>query len=119
MFTEKFAEVIKNEGVVSIVSWGVDEPHMVNTWNSYIVVTADERILIPAYAMRRTEKNVNQNNRVKLVFQLITVRSHVPFYGRGVFAFCHINAQMHCQFLRLLPVLHIEHLRNNLQRQLD
>ena len=66
MLTENFYEVLKNEGVVSIVSWGIDEPHIVNTWNSYLVVTEDERILIPAYAMRRTEKNVGVNNKVKI-----------------------------------------------------
>lgn len=55
MLTDKFHEVLEKEGVVSIVSWGVDEPHLVNTWNSYLVVTADERILIPAYAKHRTE----------------------------------------------------------------
>ena len=59
--SEKFLEVIQHEGVVSIVSWGV-ETHVVNTWNSYLVVTEDERILIPAYGFRKTEKNVNVNN---------------------------------------------------------
>jgi hypothetical protein len=66
MLTEKFFEVINQEGVVSIVSWGKDEPHIVNTWNSYLNVTADERILIPAAGMRRTQKNVEQNNKVKI-----------------------------------------------------
>ena len=61
MLSEKFYDVLKEEGVVSIVSWATDEPHIVNTWNSYLVVTSDERILIPAYAMRKTEKNINQN----------------------------------------------------------
>lgn len=28
MLTEKFFEVIRNEGVVSIVSWGNAEPHL-------------------------------------------------------------------------------------------
>ena len=36
--SEKFHEVLKHEGVVSIVSWGV-ETHVVNTWNSFLVVT--------------------------------------------------------------------------------
>ena len=58
MLSEKFYDVLKNEGVVSIVSWGTGEPHIVNTWNSYLVVTSDERILVPAYAMRKTEKNL-------------------------------------------------------------
>ena len=66
MLTEKFFEVISKEGVVSIVSWGTEEPHIVNTWNSYLNITSDERILIPAAGMRRTQKNVEQNSKVKL-----------------------------------------------------
>lgn len=83
MLTEKFYEVLKNEGVVSIVSWGVDEPHIVNTWNSYIVVTSDERILIPAYAMRRTEKNINQNSRVKVSLGSRNVLGYKDYQGTG------------------------------------
>lgn len=83
MLTEKFFDVLKNEGVVSIVSWGVDEPHMVNTWNSYIVITADERILIPAYAMRRTEKNVNQNSKVKISLGSREVIGYNDYQGTG------------------------------------
>jgi hypothetical protein len=66
MLTEKFFEVINHEGVVSIVSWGKDEPHIINTWNSYINVTSDERILIPAAGMRKTQKNVEVNNKIKV-----------------------------------------------------
>ncbi|MFZ3171807.1 MAG: pyridoxamine 5'-phosphate oxidase family protein [Carboxydocellales bacterium] len=66
MLTEKFFEVKNQEGVVSIVSWGENEPHVVNTWNSYLTITADERILIPAAGMRKTQKNVVQNPRVKM-----------------------------------------------------
>lgn len=83
MLTEKFYEVLKNEGVVSIVSWGVAEPHIVNTWNSYLVVTSDERILIPAYAMRRTEKNVNQNNKVKIALGSKEVLGYKDYQGTG------------------------------------
>ena len=83
MLTEKFFEVLKNEGVVSIVSWGEGEPHIVNTWNSYLVVTPDERILIPAYAMRKTEINVNQNNRVKLALGSKSVLGYKDYPGTG------------------------------------
>jgi hypothetical protein len=83
MLTEKFLEVINHEGVVSIVSWGIDEPHVVNTWNSYLVVTPDERILIPAYAMRRTEKNVNQNNKVKIALGSKEVLGYKDYQGTG------------------------------------
>ena len=83
MLTEKFFDVIKKEGVVSIVSWGTDEPHVVNTWNSYLVVTSDERILIPAYAMRRTEKNVNQNNKIKVALGSKEVLGYKDYPGTG------------------------------------
>ncbi len=83
MLPEKFFEVLKNEGVVSIVSWGVDEPHIVNTWNSYLVVTSDERILIPAYAMRRTEKNTNQNSKVKMALGSREVLGYNDYQGTG------------------------------------
>lgn len=83
MLTEKFYEVLKKEGVVSIVSWGIDEPHVVNTWNSYIVVTPDERLLIPAYAMRRTEKNINQNSKVKLTLGSREVVGYNDYQGTG------------------------------------
>lgn len=83
MLTDKFREVLENEGVVSILSWGVDELHLVNTWNSYLVVTPDERILIPAYAMRRTEKNVNQNNKVKIALGSKDVLGYKDYQGTG------------------------------------
>ncbi len=83
MLTENFYEVLKNEGVVSIVSRGIDEPHIVNTWNSYLVVTSDERILIPAYAMRRTEKNVSLNSKVKLALGSREVLGYNDYQGTG------------------------------------
>jgi hypothetical protein len=83
ILSDKFYEVLKKEGVVSIVSWGVDDPHMVNTWNSYLVVTPDERILIPAYAMRRTEKNTLQNNQVKIAVGSKEVKGFNDYQGTG------------------------------------
>ena len=83
MLTETFFDVLKKEGVVSIVSCGIDEPHVVNTWNSYLVVTSDEKILIPAYAMRKTEKNVNQNNKVKIALGSKEVLGYKDYQGTG------------------------------------
>lgn len=76
MLTEKFFEVIKDEGVVSIVSWGKDEPHVVNTWNKYLTITKDERILIPAAGMVKTEANIKENNRVKMTLGNKNVQGH-------------------------------------------
>lgn len=66
MFNDKFKEVIRKEGVVSIVSCADGEAHVVNTWNSYIVIPDENRILLPAWAMRETEKKVDKNNNVLL-----------------------------------------------------
>lgn len=71
MFTEKFFEVLNNEGVVSIVTSGNNDAHVSNTWNSYIVIVDENKILIPAAAMIKTEENININPKVKL-----TIGSH-------------------------------------------
>lgn len=83
MLSEKLFEVLKHEGVVTVVSWGTNEPHLVNTWNSYLVVTNDNRILIPAYGMRRTEKNTDQNNRIKLSLGSKDVLGYKDYQGTG------------------------------------
>ena len=80
--SEKFYEVLTHEGVVSIMSWGV-EPHLVNTWNSYLVVTEDERILIPAYGFRKTQKNVEVNSTVKISLGSKEVLGYNDYQGTG------------------------------------
>jgi hypothetical protein len=52
--------------VVAIVTLSKEEPHIVNTWNSYIHVTTDDKLLIPAGFMYRTENNIKENNKVWL-----------------------------------------------------
>ena len=66
MFTEKFFEVLNNEGVVSIVTCANNKAHVSNTWNSYLVIVEGNKILIPAAAMINTENNININPNVKL-----------------------------------------------------
>ena len=70
MIPDKMREVLKKDGVVAIATLGQDGPHLVNTWNSYVRITDDERLLIPAGYMNRTEANITTNNNV-----LITVGS--------------------------------------------
>ena len=64
MIPEKLLEVLKHDGVVAIATLGQDGPHMVNTWNSYIKITDDGRMLIPAGYMQRTEANIAFNSNV-------------------------------------------------------
>jgi hypothetical protein len=67
---EKLLEILKQDGIVAIATSGQDGQHLVNTWNSYIRISADGRLLIPAGYMHRTEANVRFNPEV-----LITVGS--------------------------------------------
>ncbi len=64
MIPEKLLEVLKQDGVVAIATLGQDGPHMVNTWNIYIRITADGRLLIPAGYMQQTEANIAFNSNV-------------------------------------------------------
>ena len=66
MFDERFMAVVSKEGVVSIVSCSDDEAHVVNTWNSYLAFPGEDRILIPVYGMRKTQKKVEKNPNVLL-----------------------------------------------------
>ena len=66
MFSEIFKDVISKEGVVSIVSCADNEAHVVNTWNSYLNISEDGKILIPAWKMRKTEKKIQCNDKVLL-----------------------------------------------------
>jgi len=67
MLPEKLLRVLDHEGVVAIATQGTTGvPHLVNTWNSYIQITADEQLLIPVGGMHVTEKNLSQNNAVLL-----------------------------------------------------
>ena len=70
MIPDKMRDVLKKDGVVAIATLGQDGPHLVNTWNSYVRIADDERLLIPAGYMHRTEANITTNNNV-----LITVGS--------------------------------------------
>ncbi len=63
MIPEKMMEVLRHEGVVSIVTQA-NEAHVVNTWNSYIRISGDGNFLIPAGGMNITENNLKKNNRI-------------------------------------------------------
>jgi len=64
MIPEKLLEIMKQDGVVAIATLGEDGPHMVNTWNSYIKISSDGRLFIPAGYMHKTEANIAYNPNV-------------------------------------------------------
>ncbi len=61
---EKLLEVLKYEGVVAIVTQNESNPHVVNTWNTYLQITQDEKILIPVGGMKTTEEYIKKNKHV-------------------------------------------------------
>lgn len=81
MLTKIFLDVLSHEGVAPIVSWADNDAHVAATWNSYITVTPDERLLIPAAGMRNTESNTNINNKIKMVLGTKEITGQ---YGPGV-----------------------------------
>ena len=57
MLTDIFFDCIKHDGIVSVASAGKDgRAHIANTWNKYLIVTDDEKILIPCFGFIKTER---------------------------------------------------------------
>ncbi len=82
MFNEIVLEVLKHEGVVSVTSWTEKGAHVANTWNSYLRITEDNRLLIPAAWFNVTRKNVEAQNRVIVTFGSKEVQGKVAM-GTG------------------------------------
>lgn len=68
MIDQKLMEVLTTppDAALAIVTQGLNEPHVVNSWNSYVHVTDEGKLLIPVGGMIETEKNIERNNKVKL-----------------------------------------------------
>ena len=68
MLNEKLLAILSHpvDSAVSIATGGSDGPHLVNTWNSYIEVTPEDKLLIPAAGFVKTEKNLAARNEAIL-----------------------------------------------------
>jgi hypothetical protein len=68
MLNEKLLAILSHpvDSAVSIVTSGDDGPHLVNTWNSYIEVTSNDKLLIPAAGFVKTERNLSTHNEAIL-----------------------------------------------------
>ena len=64
MISDKLQEIMQKDGVVAIATLGPAGPHMVNTWNSYLKISPDGRLFIPAGYMHQTEANIAHNPHV-------------------------------------------------------
>src|SRR5512137_755205 len=82
MIPETLLEIMKQDGVVAIATLGEDGPHMVNTWNSYIKISSDGRLFIPAGYMHKTEANIAYNPDVLITLGSSKVKGlHGPGAG--------------------------------------
>lgn len=93
MIPEKMLEVLRYEGVVAIVTQGEEGPHVVNTWNSYIRITEDGKMLGPVGGMKKTEANIAHNDRVLVTLGSREVQGFhsmgTGFLIKGTAAFVH------------------------------
>jgi hypothetical protein len=82
VLNEKLLAILSHpaDGAVSIVTNGDDGPHLVNTWNSYIEVTSNDKLLIPAAGFVKTERNLSVNNEAILS---IASREIEGYRGKG------------------------------------
>lgn len=84
MLSKTFFEVIQNERVVSITSWGSgDQPNVRCTWNSYLRITKDERILAPIAGFTSVQGDVSKNDRVMLTLGSREVEGFNNYQGTG------------------------------------
>jgi len=82
MIPEKLLEILKQDGIVAIATLGQDGPHMVNTWISYVRISGEGRLLIPAGYMHRTEANIAFNPDVLITLGSTKVQGlHGPGAG--------------------------------------
>ncbi|HIW21486.1 MAG TPA: pyridoxamine 5'-phosphate oxidase family protein [Candidatus Dorea intestinavium] len=68
MINDKLLEVILSppDSALTIATKGPGGIHLINSWNSYIQITDDDKLLLPAGQMEQTEKNLKKNNEIKM-----------------------------------------------------
>ncbi len=77
---EKIKEVLKYEGVFSIVAAGDNFPHIANSWNSFTYYK-DNQIFVPVGIMNKMQECLKKDNRVIVV---IGTRDIEGLYGMGM-----------------------------------
>lgn len=86
MIDKKLIEIINTppDAALSIVTQGQDGPHVVNSWNSYIQINKEDKLLIPAGRMFKTENNIKNNNNILLTITNREVEGKT-YKGTGFF----------------------------------
>ena len=72
LFNEVFRACVAHDGIVAVASCSkAGQAHVANTWNKYLILTEDEKILIPCFGFRKTEENAKSNPQLE-----VTIGSH-------------------------------------------
>jgi len=76
-------EVLTKEGVATIVTQGLQGPHVVATWNSYIGQDPEGALLIPAGGMKKTEANVHSGSKLTMLIGSKEIAEKMENSGAG------------------------------------
>ena len=60
-------EILKTEGAATFITTGTGGPHLVATWNSYLVPSGDNRLHFPAGGYRTTESNLKAGSKLMMM----------------------------------------------------
>ncbi|WP_418185820.1 FMN-binding protein [Aliarcobacter vitoriensis] len=77
---KKIESILNYEGVFSVVAKGDDFPHIVNTWNSYVIFKNNE-IFVPVAGMFKMEESLKNDNKVIVV---IGTKELMGLHGMGM-----------------------------------
>lgn len=83
MLPETLYKCLENDCIVAVATADVDgHPHLVNTWNKYVMVTKDDELLIPCAGYRKTESNIKSNPYVEITIGSTEVKGK-KYLGTG------------------------------------
>ena len=83
MFPETLLEVLNHEAPVAIATQGEGGPHLCNTWNSYVQVSGEDTLILPAGGLHTTEANVARDNRIRMSLASRQVKGKNGGQGTG------------------------------------
>lgn len=106
MIPENLIEIMRKDGVVAIATLGPDGPHMVNPWNSYLRISHDGRLFVPAGYMHKTEADISHNPEVLITSgsgsRAAWVGGRVPDQGKGKFHYVRPRFRFHEREVQLV-----------------
>ena len=76
----KIESILNHEGILSIVAKDEDFPHIVNTWNTFVIFK-DNNLFVPVGGMNKMEEILEKDNRVIVV---IGTRELMGLHGLGI-----------------------------------